>query len=244
MTTPAGWFPDPEDSGGQRFWNGDEWTEHRAPATPPPAEAAPAPPQKPHRRLFIGLAAAAVVVLVVGAVVAVVLTRKADVDSGAGTQQSTQTSVPPAPVSSETSATEAAEEGPTEPQAAAPGEEVRDGDFAFVVNGVRTTDVIGDSEFPEQNRTADGEYVFVALTVTNVAAEGQTFFPSFNTLSDGSSVYETDDSTWQYLGNTVTEIAPGASIETEVVFDVPKGTDLESIWLRGGPSSDGVAVAL
>jgi hypothetical protein len=45
-------------------------------------------------------------------------------------------------------------------------------------------------------------------------------------------------------GNMVAEVAPGASIETEVVFDVPKGTDLESIWLRGGPLSDGVAVAL
>jgi hypothetical protein len=244
VTRPAGWFPDPEDSGGQRFWNGDEWTEHRAPATAPRVEAAPAPPQKPDRRLLIGLAAAAGVVLVVGAVIAVVLTRKADVDSVAVTPQSTQTSVPPAPVSSETSATEMVEEGPTEPQAAGQGEEVRDGDFAFVVNGVRTTDVIGDSEFPELNRTADGEYVFVALTVTNVAAEGQTFFPSFNTLSDGTTVYETDDSTWQYLGNTVTEIAPGASLETEVVFDVPKGTDLESIWLRGDPLSDGVAVAL
>jgi hypothetical protein len=42
----------------------------------------------------------------------------------------------------------------------------------------------------------------------------------------------------------VAEVAPGAAIETEVVFDVPKGTDLESIWLRGGQLSDGVAVAL
>jgi hypothetical protein len=57
-------------------------------------------------------------------------------------------------------------------------------------------------------------------------------------------VFEADDEAWLNLGNMVAEVAPGAAIETEVVFDVPKGTDLESIWLRGGPLSDGVAVAL
>jgi hypothetical protein len=41
------------------------------------------------------------------------------------------------------------------------GEEVRDGDFAFVVNAVRTTKVIADAEFPELNKTAEGEYVIV-----------------------------------------------------------------------------------
>jgi hypothetical protein len=27
VTTPAGWYPDPEGSPGQRFWNGDAWTD-------------------------------------------------------------------------------------------------------------------------------------------------------------------------------------------------------------------------
>jgi hypothetical protein len=30
-TTPAGWFPDPEVPGQQRYWNGQVWTEHTAP---------------------------------------------------------------------------------------------------------------------------------------------------------------------------------------------------------------------
>jgi len=44
--TPAGWYPDPDGSGGQRYWDGSEWTEHRAPATPEQAEpqAAAEPP--------------------------------------------------------------------------------------------------------------------------------------------------------------------------------------------------------
>jgi hypothetical protein len=44
--TPAGWYPDPDGSGGQRYWDGSEWTEHRSPAIPEPAEppAAAEPP--------------------------------------------------------------------------------------------------------------------------------------------------------------------------------------------------------
>jgi hypothetical protein len=36
--TPAGWYNDPDGSGGQRYWDGSGWTEHRSPATPEPAE--------------------------------------------------------------------------------------------------------------------------------------------------------------------------------------------------------------
>lgn len=38
-STPAGWYPDPDGSGGLRYWDGNTWTEHRSPATPSPAPA-------------------------------------------------------------------------------------------------------------------------------------------------------------------------------------------------------------
>jgi hypothetical protein len=48
--TPAGWYPDPDGSGGQRYWDGIIWTEHRfpaAPAAPPPAPVESPAPAEP-----------------------------------------------------------------------------------------------------------------------------------------------------------------------------------------------------
>ncbi|MEZ5216029.1 MAG: NINE protein [Ilumatobacteraceae bacterium] len=47
-TTPAGWYPDPQQPGGQRYWDGATWTEHRQPP-PVPALSSPVPtaPQGP-----------------------------------------------------------------------------------------------------------------------------------------------------------------------------------------------------
>jgi hypothetical protein len=133
---------------------------------------------------------------------------------------------------------------PTETQPAGVGQEVRDGNFSFVIAGVERVDAVTDAEFPEIHKAAQGEYVIVKMTVTNVDHEPQMFFASFNILSDGTTTYRPDDEAWVYLGNTLADVNPGDSIETAVVFDVPKGTDAESIELHGGPFSEGVTVGL
>ena len=44
---PAGWYPDPAGGGGQRWWDGTQWSEHVAPPAAPAAPAAPVAPVEP-----------------------------------------------------------------------------------------------------------------------------------------------------------------------------------------------------
>jgi len=228
MTTPAGWYLDPDGTGGQRYWNGESWTEHRAPAAveAPPGSAHATPARKSGRdpKVLIGLGAA-VVVLIAVLVTAVVLTLNTRVGEDSVTHRPAEATASSTP----------------DPEAAT---EFRDGNFSFVITGVERVDAVADQEFPEIQKAAQGEYVIVKMTVTNVGNEPQTFFASFNTLSDGSTVYQSDDEAWIYLGNTLADLNPGDSVDTAVVFDVPRGTDVESIELHDGPFSDGVTVGL
>ena len=108
----------------------------------------------------------------------------------------------------------------------------------------RTCPRVTDPEFPDLHKAAQGEYVLVKMTVKNVGADPQMFFASFNTLSDGTTEYQADDEAWIYLGNTLADLSPGDAIDTAVVFDVPVGTDPESVELHDGPFSEGVTVGL
>jgi hypothetical protein len=47
MSTPAGWYPDPQAEGQQRYWDGNAWTEHQAPIAQPEQPAQPTPPAPP-----------------------------------------------------------------------------------------------------------------------------------------------------------------------------------------------------
>ena len=79
MTTPAGWYPDTEVPGGQRYWDGNAWTENRAPgiSTAPPATGHAAPTaasavatKKPVFKRWYTWVGIAVVVIIIGSALA------------------------------------------------------------------------------------------------------------------------------------------------------------------------------
>lgn len=199
-------------------------------AMPYPGQAAP---QKSglDTKVIVGLVAGVVVLIAVVAV-AVWMTMRAGFGEPTFAQSPSETSAVETP------------EGVEETQAASVGQEVRDGNFSFVVAGVERAEAVADPEFPDLRKEAQGEYLIVKVTVTNVGDEPQAFFAAYNTLSDGTTTYQSDDEAWIYLGNTLADLNPGDSIDTAVVFDVPDGTDPESIELHDGPFSDGVTVGL
>ena len=56
---PADWYPDPEHQGMQRYWDGAQWTEHRAPIAPPAPQAweyahPSAQPERKNTGLIVG----------------------------------------------------------------------------------------------------------------------------------------------------------------------------------------------
>jgi hypothetical protein len=179
VTRPAGWYPDPDESGGQRYFDGQSWTDQTAPAAAPRPSGAKG-------KVIAGVIAAVVVLVVVGAV-AVVMTLKTDVGKATVTHKPSDTSAGTSVVASES---ETGQEAPTlEDQARSVGEPVRDGNFEFVVAGIERAPVVADPESPDLQKAAQGEYILVKMTVTNVSTEPQTFFASFNKLSDGTTEF-------------------------------------------------------
>jgi hypothetical protein len=199
-------------------------------------EGAPAAKKSgPDPKVLIGIGAA-VVVLIGVIVAAVLLTMNTKTGEDSVTHKPAEASA--------TSAAQTDDPDPTETQTAGVGQEVRDGDFEFVIAGIERVDAIADPDLPELRKAAQGEYVVVKMTVTNVGAETQTFVASFKTISDGNTVYQSDDEAFVYLDNLLVALKPGDSVDTAAVFDVPKGTDVESIELHDTQFSDGVTVGL
>ncbi|WP_101948112.1 DUF4352 domain-containing protein [Mycobacterium sp. 3519A] len=204
-----------------------------------------APPRRSGRELGLLIGLGVAVVAAIGVVVAgVVLAARMDVDEPAVAAQTTsaETAAPAATLPAVQ--IPAADVAPPEVASGVVGEEVRDGDFSFVVTGVQRLDAIVNPDRPDIEKTAQGEFVVVQMTVTNVAAEPRTYTGSFHTLSDGTTTFQPDDEAWLYFGKLPPRLDPGESTDSSVVFDVPKGAEVAAIELHDAPSSTGVTVQL
>lgn len=85
----AGWYDDPHGTGGQRWWDGSQWTDHFHPPPPPGAAGGGAPPDRvaggkdPRNN---GLAVVgwitAILFPLIGAIVGIVLMTRKDIRGG------------------------------------------------------------------------------------------------------------------------------------------------------------------
>jgi hypothetical protein len=215
MSAP-GWYPDPNGNG-QRYFDGQKWTEHQA-AAPLPAPA----PKKSGPK--INWAVLVVVLLFFGG--CAVFSSMGDSDKKpTGTTGTT----------SQARATDAAA------AKAGLGTEVRDGKFSFVVTDVSTPGNIPGASDPR------GEWMVASMKVANIGSEPQSFFVQNQKLIDSAGREYAADTMAAYSINPsdttmVMDLGPGFSIDVKVPFDVPPGTKAAAIVVHDSAFSGGATV--
>ncbi len=119
MTTPAGWYPDPSGQPGQRYFDGTNWTEHRAAGQP----MVPPQSKKSKKGIILGSIGALALFLLIGLASGGADEKKSPTTTKASAPSSSVSTVAPVPVVPE----------PVGPTVASAGSAVRDGKFEFRV---------------------------------------------------------------------------------------------------------------
>jgi hypothetical protein len=268
--TPAGWYSDPDGSGGQRYWDGSAWTDHRAPAAPPEpsepagdqrvgahrrpdpedepeptAEAPPAPSDGPsnpddNRKLILRFGIACAVLLAV-LVLAAIYALFVHTDNTIQIgAPGTSTAESTSKAASATNGTESTRTQTKSPSA--PGQ-ATDSGITVAVTDVETAPSVKYQDAASE-KTAQGEFLIVHMTVLNSGAAPTTFLGTLQKLKAGGTTYSIDDEATFYLNGGLAELNPGDSKDVAIAFDVPPATTAESIELHGDPTSSGVEVPL
>lgn len=125
------------------------------------------------------------------------------------------------------------------------GQEVRDGNFGFVVTSVDVSKTVRDPSIQFEIVPKRGEFVNVHLTVRNVGDRPQRFFAYNQVLQIGATQFSSNNEATMWTQAMTVEIKPGTSIQAVVSFDVPPGTSNDGVLtVHGSPSSDGARVSL
>jgi cytoskeletal protein RodZ len=223
-----------------------------APFAPPPGPPEPPPPPTgppgpsgdgPDKKLVFGiLGGAAAILLAIALVLVFVVIRKdeptvmSSPTTSSATSETTSTESTPQSSSETTS--------PVSPAPPPPGAEGSDGDYTFSVASTETGDTITSTVSNDVETTADGTYYVIHLNVANTGAAPLTFVATFQQLNAAGQTFPLDDEATAFLGGTIASIAPGEKVETALVYDVPVGTEPDSILLRADPSTAGVELPL
>ncbi|MHB1136470.1 MAG: Ltp family lipoprotein [Coriobacteriia bacterium] len=96
--TPAGWYPDPENSGQQRYWDGNAWTENFAPGGAAAVPATPAAKKPIYKRAWFIVVAVLIGLGVIGNLIggSPSETPESSPSATEGTPQPAETEVDPA----------------------------------------------------------------------------------------------------------------------------------------------------
>ena len=208
---PPGWYPDPFGAPRQRYFDGKDWTEHYAPLA---RGAAPLVPQPTKRKVWPWVAGGVAIVLVCFAV---------------GGQDDKPAALS-APSSAQPHPTAPANPNPT---AAPAGSAVRDGKFEFRVLGVERSKSI-------KGVIAQGEFVLVTLSIENTGDQARRFYGGNQKLVDTSGREFSFSSMIDYkLDAASGDINPGLSMQSQVAFEVPPGTQVRELILHDSMFSGG-----
>lgn len=130
------------------------------------------------------------------------------------------------------------------------GQQVHDGDLAFVVTQVSDAGTVGDVANPALQATASGTFVVVHLEVLNLGQTTHSFLGDEQKLKDATAKEYAPDSMANILARNAeqlepgAELAPGAQKRSVLVYDVPHGTVPKEIDLHSDYNSKGARVLL
>lgn len=130
------------------------------------------------------------------------------------------------------------------------GQQVHDGDLAFVVTRVSDAGTVGDVADPALQATATGTFVVVHLEVLNLGQATRSFLGDEQKLKDATGKEYTPDSMANILARNAEQLEPGAELgpgaqkRSVLVYDVPRGTVPKEIDLHSGYNSKGAKVVL
>ena len=254
MSTPAGWYP--QNDGQQRYWDGQQWTEHFAPGNQEAAAPAAAATQKPARAWYtkkrVLIPAGVVVLAMIGGAMGGGDDPTTPVSASSPTSSAAKAAAP--------AATKAAAPAPSAAKAAAPkpapkpaplgsqiGKPFRDGKFKFTVRSVKCGIAkVGDSVYLQKK--AQGQFCAVTMSISNIGDEAQSMFADNQVAFDSKGrKFSADSEASIYDGSSEVlweEINPGNSVKGKVYFDIPKGAKLTSLELHDSAFSGGVKVRL
>lgn len=229
---PAGWFPDPSDPSRLRYFDGKVWTEQYASLGGQMSVQPPKPAKKQWNWKWVGGIGAAVLALVVLGNLGSNNEKKSTVtrsDSSSGNSYNAQS----APTRSAPTRSSA-------PAVAPAGSSVRDGKFEFEVLGTSRGETSKQDTFGAEH--AKGEFFTVKLRVTNVGNDARSFSARNQKLIINGNEYEAtsflNSNSWSE------DINPGLGIDTEAVFDIPKGATPSAIECHDSMFSGGAKLAL